>query len=206
MNFLAHVYLSGPDQPLLLTGNFAGDFVRGRELGSFPVQMQRGIRLHRAIDHYTDTHPTVHLSKKRLFAKYRHYNRVLVDLYYDHLLAAHFDRYADVPLLTFTLEAYKVLQQHRHLVPPSAQLLLDHMEAGNWLYHYHSLEGIGQACKGVARRSSFRSGMEEGALDLELHYEAFREEFFLFFEDLQAFVKEWLQESGVEPSENFPEG
>lgn len=199
MNFLAHIYLSGQNKPLLLTGNFSGDFVKGKEVSTFPEEMQQGIWLHRAIDEFTDTHPLVHQSKKRLFSKYRHYNRVLVDMYYDHLLAANFNRYSATALLPYTLEVYRLLQRQRALIPSRAYPLLDHMQAGNWLYHYHTLEGIGQACQGMARRSRFQSGMEEGALDLEKYYSAFEEEFFLFFEELQEFVTGWISEKLITP-------
>jgi acyl carrier protein phosphodiesterase len=192
MNFLAHIFLSELKNPHLLVGNFSGDFVKGKELDQHLAEVQKGIRLHRAIDTYTDIHPIVHQSKKRLFSKYRHYNRVLVDLYYDHLLAANFSRYSSTPLLPYTKQAYALLQQYRALIPSSAYPLLDHMQQGNWLYHYSSLEGIGQACKGMARRSSFRSGMEEGAEDLKKDYTAYQEEFFAFFEELQQFVNVWL--------------
>lgn len=156
--------------------------------------MQKGIYLHRAIDTYTDAHPVVLQSKKRLFPKYRHYGRVLVDLYYDHLLAAHFDRYSTTPLLPYTRQVYSLLKSQRGHIPQRAQLLLDRMAADNWLYHYRTLDGIGQACRGLSMRSSFRSGMEEGALDLKKHYQAFEEEFFSFFEDLQQYASQWVKE------------
>lgn len=192
MNFLAHIFLSDTKDPLLLIGNFSGDFIKGKELESYPIGMQRGIWLHRAIDTYTDAHPLVLQSKKRLFPKYRHYNRVLVDLYYDHLLAAHFSNYSAIPLLAYTQQVYSLLQAHRAHIPSRGHRLLDHMQQGNWLYHYRTLEGIGQACKGMAHRSSFPSGMEEGALDLEKDYAAYKDEFFLFFEELQHFVSSWM--------------
>lgn len=194
MNFLAHIFLTGFQNPLLLTGNFAGDFVKGKEFEVYPAEVQRGILLHRAIDTYTDAHPLVLQSKKRLFPKYRHYCRVLVDLYYDHLLAANFERYSQTSLLPYTKEVYTLLQRQRQFIPLRGHMLLDHMEKGNWLYHYRTLEGIGQACKGMARRSSFSSGMEEGALDLKKDYAAFEAEFFLFFEELQQYVEQWMQE------------
>ncbi|AHM62397.1 hypothetical protein D770_20740 [Flammeovirgaceae bacterium 311] len=195
MNFLAHAFLSDLEKPLVLSGNFFGDFIKGRqELEAQAADMQKGIYLHRAIDTYTDAHPVVLQSKKRLFPKYRHYSRVLVDLYYDHLLAAHFDRYSTTSLLPYTEQVYTLLKSQREHIPQRAQLLLDRMAADNWLYHYRTLDGIGQACRGMAMRSSFRSGMEEGALDLKKHYQAFKQEFFLFFEDLQQYVISWARE------------
>lgn len=65
MNFLAHIYLSD-DKPLLQIGNFIADSVKGRQVELYPPTIQEGIRLHRAIDAYTDAHPTVAQSVARL--------------------------------------------------------------------------------------------------------------------------------------------
>ncbi|HWA32994.1 MAG TPA: hypothetical protein VG737_02640, partial [Cyclobacteriaceae bacterium] len=73
MNFLAHLYLSGDDADVM-TGNFIGDFVRGRHLAEqFGKKIALGIDLHRAIDEFTDHHDVVRQSKTRLRPKYGHY-------------------------------------------------------------------------------------------------------------------------------------
>ena len=55
MNFLAHSYLSGSDQKILV-GNFIGDFVKGKQYENYDDSIQKGIILHREIDYYTDKH------------------------------------------------------------------------------------------------------------------------------------------------------
>ena len=88
MNFLAHAYLSG-DNPKILVGNFIGDFVKGSDLRErYDSSIAYGIELHRMIDTFTDSHPVVMNSKIRLRETYRHYAPVIVDMYYDHFLAA----------------------------------------------------------------------------------------------------------------------
>src|SRR5215471_3876269 len=79
MNFLAHLYLSGNNAPVML-GNFIGDFVKGRQaLSQLSPEVARGVELHRAIDTFTDSQPLVAQSKNRLRPKYRHYAGVIVD-------------------------------------------------------------------------------------------------------------------------------
>jgi len=93
VNYLAHLYLSG-DDPEIQLGNFIGDFVRGRNPESeYPVKVAIGIHLHRIIDSYTDSHSIVRESKLRLRPVYRHYSGVLVDIYYDHFLARHWNQH-----------------------------------------------------------------------------------------------------------------
>ncbi|HEY3430492.1 MAG TPA: DUF479 domain-containing protein, partial [Cyclobacteriaceae bacterium] len=66
MNFLAHLYLSGTHQKVMV-GNFIGDFVKGRNaLETFEPEIVKGIELHRGIDEFTDSHPIVTESKNRL--------------------------------------------------------------------------------------------------------------------------------------------
>ena len=95
MNFLAHLYLSGND-PLVRLGNFIGDFVKGRDLADrYEPAIVKGIELHRAIDEFTDQHAIVKQSKMRLRPKYRHYAPVIVDIFYDHFLAAGWDNHSE---------------------------------------------------------------------------------------------------------------
>jgi acyl carrier protein phosphodiesterase len=57
MNFLAHAYLSFGNEPILV-GNMISDFVKGKKKFDFPLDIQKGITLHRMIDTYTDSHPS----------------------------------------------------------------------------------------------------------------------------------------------------
>ena len=88
MNYLAHVYLSGTDQDLSI-GNFIADHVKGKAYLDYPDSIQRGILLHRKIDHFTDSHPLFKKNVSLLFPQYRHYSRVIVDMFFDHVLAVH---------------------------------------------------------------------------------------------------------------------
>ena len=45
MNYLAHIYLSGDDHPLLKIGNFAADSIKGKAYKKFPQAIQQGILL-----------------------------------------------------------------------------------------------------------------------------------------------------------------
>lgn len=191
MNFLAHLYLSGPD-PDVMTGNFIGDFVKGRQsVAAFPPKIISGIELHRAIDTFTDSHPVVAQSKKRLWATYRHYSGVIVDMYYDHFLAVNWSTYSPQLLPDYADHCYDVLEQRLSGLPEDVQLMLPYMIRGNWLVNYARLEGIQRALGGMARRTRFDSNMDKAVGDLREHYAAFGEEFAVFFQDLSKYASEW---------------
>ena len=61
MNFLAHSYLSFSEEQLV--GNMIADFVKNRDVARLPESIQKGIKLHRAIDTFTDAHPLIHEAK-----------------------------------------------------------------------------------------------------------------------------------------------
>jgi acyl carrier protein phosphodiesterase len=196
MNYLAHIYLSGEDSHRIL-GNFIGDEVKGNSYQEFPISLQRGILLHRAIDTYTDTHPIVRQSTKRLHPYYSHYSGVIVDIFYDHYLAHNWKNYSSIPLSQFASDFYQLAQENLTLLPEKIQQLLPYMISGNWLVSYATLEGIDEVLHNMNRRTGYRSGMDTAGQELRQYYEEFKKEFEMFFEDLQAYAAQKITELSV---------
>ncbi|HKL36310.1 MAG TPA: acyl carrier protein phosphodiesterase [Salegentibacter sp.] len=188
MNFLAHIYLSG-DNDQLKIGNFIADSIKGKNYTHYSKEIQKGIVLHRAIDTFTDTHPIVRKSVSRLFDRYGHYSRIIVDILYDHFLAANWKDYSDIPLKTYTEDFYKLLQHNFEILPKPVQNFLPYMVADNWLYNYRKIEGIEKILFQMNRRIKYRTKMHLAVEELREYYEEFEEEFKRFFEELRAYVK-----------------
>ena len=85
MNFLAHLFLASPGADWML-GGLVADFVRSRDVTGFPDTIQAGIRLHQRIDSFTDAHPVVAASKRRLHPPYRRFAGILLDMFYNHFI------------------------------------------------------------------------------------------------------------------------
>ncbi|HLT73122.1 MAG TPA: acyl carrier protein phosphodiesterase [Cyclobacteriaceae bacterium] len=195
MNFLAHLYLSG-NRPGVMVGNFIGDFVKGGQVRSrFEEDIATGIELHRAIDEYTDGHPVVTQSKKRLRPLFRHYSPVVADMFYDHFLAANWSDYHPVALPEFANRAYDLLRSYHEVLPQGVKRMLPYMIRGNWLVSYAKPEGIHRALSGMAARTPYESGMEKAGEVLIAHYSEFRQEFMEFFPEIEAYVGDYLQGS-----------
>lgn len=186
MNFLAHIYLSG-DHDLLMVGNFVADGVRGNKYKLYPKEMQAGIKLHREIDTFTDAHPLFRKCTKRLHKGYGHYSGVIVDIFFDHFLAKNWDQYSEIPLSIFVAEFYDTLVQHKELLPPRFKNLTPIMIEGNWLLSYATIDGIQLVLNGMNRRTKGRSQMNEATKELKIHYAAFEEDFTAFFKELIEF-------------------
>ena len=80
MNFLAHTYLSGYNEEIVV-GNFMGDYVKGRNYVHLPELVRKGILIHRDIDTFTDAHPITRRSRLRLVERYHKYAGVIVDIF-----------------------------------------------------------------------------------------------------------------------------
>jgi acyl carrier protein phosphodiesterase len=201
MNFLAHIYLSGKDENLML-GNFIADMVKGRQIDRYSAEVVKGIKLHRKIDEYTDSHHFVSRSKNRIRDKYRHYSGVVVDMFYDHFLARNWHHYSQEPIDTFVQGAYNVLLKNYVILPKRAKFILPIMIGSNWLVNYADLKSLKRHMEGLARRTPFDSGMEHAVEDLKIHYDGFEQDFMDFFPELTAFVSTYLRElDGVNLSE-----
>ncbi|RIJ41616.1 acyl carrier protein phosphodiesterase [Pontibacter oryzae] len=191
MNYLAHIYLSGSDEQLLV-GNFIADAVKGKQVELYPTGIAKGIRLHRLIDTYTDTHPVVAETKARLRPKYKKFAPVIADMYYDHFLARNFSKYAGMPLTAFVQQAYATIQQQYDVLPPRMQQLFPYMQRQNWLESYAEFHGLAQAFEGMSRRAAFTSGMETAGDELKARYTFYQADFDAFFPDLEGYVAKAL--------------
>ncbi|NEW78082.1 MAG: DUF479 domain-containing protein [Gelidibacter sp.] len=189
MNFLAHLYLS-KDNNNILIGNFIADAVKGKKHENYPKDIQAGILLHRQIDYFTDTHPIVRRSKRRLHARYDHYDGVIIDILYDHFLAKNWRNYSEIPLAIYANSVYIFFQDNIVIFPSEMQRLLPYMIQYNWLVSYASLEGIEKVLIGMNRRTKGISKMDLAIEDLIKHYDEFESDFTTFFTDLIQFSEE----------------
>ncbi|WP_417197266.1 ACP phosphodiesterase [Bizionia sp.] len=192
MNFLAHIYLSFNHKNVSI-GNFMADGIRGKQYKKYPREIQIGILLHREIDTFTDAHPIVRQSTKRLHENYSHYSGVIVDILYDHFLAKNWAHYSNEPLDDYAQRFYSLLQDNFDILPERTQHLLPFMISGNWLLSYAEIEGIQSVLDGMNRRTKYKSKMNEATHEFLKYYDEFEEEFTLFFEELRVFAAEKLQ-------------
>ncbi len=193
MNFLAHIYLSGDDEGITI-GNFIADGIKGKKYLKFPPKIQKGILLHRGIDSFTDAHPTVRKSTKRLHKNYGHYSGVIVDILYDHFLAKNWSQYHPQPLAEYIEDFYEMLRNNYSILPMRIKRMMPYMVSDNWLLSYASIKGISTILTKMNTRTGNQSKMNFAILELEEFYSEFEIEFTSFFAELIAFSEEKLKQ------------
>ncbi|HTL06811.1 MAG TPA: ACP phosphodiesterase [Chitinophagaceae bacterium] len=187
MNYLAHAYLSF-NEPSLLAGNMISDFVKGKKKFDYPPGIQRGIRLHREIDNFTDNHAATKEAKEIFRPVYRLYAGAFMDVVYDHFLATDPNEFTAESLLQFTHTTYTHLSPFMDTFPERFREIFPYMRQQNWLNNYQFRWGIERSMSGLVRRATYLT--EAGtAFDLfETNYDFLRECYQRFFPELKNFV------------------
>ena len=199
MNFLAHALLAGDDDALRL-GGMLGDFVHGNpDPARYPDRVISGIRLHRAIDVYTDAHPQVLAAKACLPPPYRRYAGILLDMWFDHCLARGFSDWSDQPLVEYSIALHALLRQQDALLTPALQRFRTYMEANDLPACYADRATLGRALAGIGQRLSRANPLHTALPVLLAHEGELDERFAVFFPQLQGFVVEWIEKSQVDP-------
>jgi acyl carrier protein phosphodiesterase len=155
VNYLAHLFLAD-STPESLIGNLAGDFVKGRIGDEVPPAIAAGIRHHRRVDTFTDSHPSVAAFRRVLIPEHGHYARVIADVFFDHFLASDFTRYAREPLDAFLAGVFATIDPHIAELPGRLRVVYPRMRDEGWLSSYQTLEGIQMSLSGISHRLSRR--------------------------------------------------
>lgn len=192
MNYLAHCYLAPAEDESLL-GNLMGDFVRGPIAWDYSPEISQGIWLHRKIDAFTDSHRIVRRSKQRISLRFRRYAAILVDLFYDHFLAKHWELYSAVSLRDFCTRVYCILQAHYQDLPPTMKRSVSYMIANDLLMSYQEIAGIRRSLCGIEGRLKRPSRLSEAMEDLESNYDSLSLDFAAFFPELRVQTSTFLK-------------
>ncbi|HNW97055.1 MAG TPA: ACP phosphodiesterase [Bacteroidales bacterium] len=196
MNFLAHLYLSGNNDEIMV-GNILADRRRSGGIHHLSEGIQKGIHLHHAIDKFTDKHPVVAESKQRLRAEFRHYSPVIADIYYDHFLAVNWKKYSDESLNDFALKSYKVLKEHRKLFSTGFQVAFIYMRFKNLLVSYATYDGVRFALERMSGRAKNSSNLMNAVDELKKNYTLYKKDFEKFFPEIIAYVNNYRIKQGI---------
>jgi acyl carrier protein phosphodiesterase len=180
MNYLAH-FLCSANQPDILVGQFIADAIKGKKYLEYPPGVQEGILIHRFIDQSTESH----LACQQLRAFIRpiagKWSPVAVDMYLDHALAIHWEKFHPQPLEDFAAFCYQTLRNADLSLPPRMAHMLPYMIEHNWLLNYASIEGMQRSMIGLSRRIPEGEGLEAAAHHLTEALPAINQCFWNYF-------------------------
>lgn len=191
MNFLGHLFFSNNHTELMYP-NLFGDFVKGSDLSSFTPRIQNGILLHRKIDDYIDRHPITLELAHFLYPKLPKITGIAIDLYFDHLLAIHWNKYHSTPLKNFIAKFNSIEEDHSLFPNEHFWIVMGKMKAGEWLNHSDTMYGLTKSCEGVARMISFENELSNAPKVYVAHQKRIENTFFDFMDVAIPFFEEYL--------------
>ncbi|MDD2700349.1 MAG: acyl carrier protein phosphodiesterase [Sideroxydans sp.] len=190
MNFLAHALLAG-DDPALIVGGVAGDWIKGVLPGTLPPDLARGVALHRAIDAHAEIDPAFCMSRTRISPLRRRYAGVLVDMYYDHLLARDWAQHHAQPLSAFCQDIYSHIEQRMGDLPEVSHPALRMMAHEDWLSSYVDMQGIADVLARMSRRARQPNPLLGGEAEFLADEAGFEQDFHAWLADAGAFCDRW---------------
>lgn len=191
MNYLAHIFLSGDDSRMQF-GNFIGDAVKGNAYNGYPQAVMDGILLHRAIDAFTDNHTAVKETVQPLKPHFGRYSGIILDMYFDYLLASRFSEFSEYPLKKYSRRFYFTIIRNYRILPGSMKKFMWHFIGTNRLNKYATKKGIKRSLE--IMNNVHGLGLH---LDTAMRYLVENEEklwtvFQLFFSELQDFCNGYI--------------
>jgi len=189
VNFLAHTYLSGCNEEIIV-GNFMGDYVKGRNYLQFPEQVKKGILIHRNIDTFTDMHPITRRGKQRLADRYHKYAGIVIDIFYDHFLASLWDDFSTLSLNDYVSRTYDLLKRNYQVLPVAIKRWFPTFLENNWMMAYQSIDGIELVLERMSANTSLPNHAGYAVEVLSDRYSTFKDDFLEFFPLMVQFLEE----------------
>lgn len=182
MNYLFHLVMT-EQTPDGWVGAMLGDFVKGGLTGRYPAGIEAGIRDHRWLDSFAATNPHFRRSRQAIDPRFGHCRGILVDMFWDHLLARNWERLAGSRLEIFAEGVYCALENATPILPPRLNEIVPVMTAKNWLLSYRYRPTLDRALRNMSQRLSFPNLLWEGAGEFDRKEEIINECFQEFFSD-----------------------
>ena len=189
MNFLAHSYLSFSEEQLV--GNMIADFVKNRDVARLPESIQKGIKLHRAIDTFTDAHPLIHEAKAPFRPLVRLYSGAFVDVAFDYFLANDTAENSQREWQEHSRRVYAVLRRYEEFLPEVFKKVLDKMQQDDWLYNYRNEWGIEYSFRNVVNKAQFLDKTTNVFPAFLANKDFLREKYEIFFPEIKSFAQDF---------------
>ena len=190
MNFLAHSYLSFSEEQLV--GNMIADFVKNRDVARLPESIQKGIKLHRAIDSFTDAHPLIHEAKAPFRPLVRLYSGAFVDVAFDYFLANDTTENSQREWQEHSRRVYAVLRRYEEFLPEVFKKVLDKMQQDDWLYNYRNEWGIEYSFRNVVNKAQFLDKTTNVFPAFLANKDFLREKYEIFFPEIKSFAQDFV--------------
>ena len=164
--------------------------MKGRNYLLYPELVKKGIVIHRDIDTYTDLHPITRRSKLLVASRYHKYAGIIIDIFYDHFLAALWDNFSTLSLNDFVNRTYDLLKKNYQVLPLAIKRWFPTFLENNWMMAYQSVDGIELVLERMAANTSLPNHAGFAVEMLSENYEVLKNDFLEFFPAIVRFLED----------------
>ncbi len=189
MNHLVNLYLSRNLGEKML-GCLIGEIVRTSNFDKYTQNIIDGIELNKKISLFVKEHPVYHRSLQKLNPKYSKHGSKIIDIFYDHFLAANWSNYSNDSLDNFAKDSYRFIESNHGILPYKLKKLISVMINDNWLVNYSSVQGVHNFMREITRRDTFQTNLEYSLEDLINNYNEFKTDFEEIFPQIVQYVQD----------------
>jgi acyl carrier protein phosphodiesterase len=136
-------------------------------------------------------------SKSRMSAERRRYAGIMVDVFYDHFLARHWQDFHDEPLAEFTGRVYRVLGRYHTVLPERLQRMAPMMMQWDWLGSYADIGSIYTALNRTGQRLKRENRLMNSADELVGNYAHLEADFRAFLPDVLRYARGHGARAGI---------
>lgn len=175
----------------ILIGNFIGDAIKGDPNTQLSSDIAKGVKLHRAIDQFTDQHDLNKENLKFFHSEIGKFSGIGLDIIYDHLLCKNWQMFYVMDLDPFIHKALGILYLRMNEMPPKMQGFLNMNKKFQWVENYKNLKGISLVLKQFEDHRAPQSKLSQVPLIYLQNKAEIEQNFRVFYEDLKHYVKDY---------------
>jgi len=164
MNLLAHAAFLPPGDPLRMAAAVVGDRIRGPldapENAHLHPSVLEGVRLHRALDTLSESHPALHEARSMFPENNRRFSGIALDLLGDWILWRHWREFRPEQPWDFIKRCDKAISASRVQLPNAAQEWANRILELHLITACNNPQGIRTACRRVSGRLTQPDGLQ----------------------------------------------
>jgi len=152
MNYIAHSVIA-QDFDYFVLGQLLGDFAVSRDLEGRDEKLIRGVKAHRALDRFTDSHEGFINGVKLLEADCGRYAPVIMDVYMDWVLVRHWDQLVrSTAFADFINILYNTIERLESSLPARMETPACRMRTMDWLSGFAEIDALHTVFYYMAKR------------------------------------------------------
>ena len=168
-----------------------GDFFKYLDGKQLPEPILSGIKNHRRVDKFTDSHPVVSELKSLFTPARRRFAGIILDVAFDHFLSRNWKKFCKEEHGIFIQYSYDCLSEGLEYMPDRMRHAVHYMVKENWLLSYSKLSGVDRTLNRISHRMRFENSLSNSIEEVVDNFQAIEKGFLAFYPELIRHTQEW---------------